>query len=174
MFNEYKIETNSASNDATNLFTIVEAMRNSVIQSPGIPAAAYFAEQYTDLERYRASLTLTRTIQLVLSVGHNEAVEIARQLRDRYPDFSEGELIRQVQAKGISIDTSGVCRHALLSHPAGIVIRQQLRDLENGEQPRRNNVLGDRACIFSANSPLLRCAVNPEGPCEGCQHFENA
>lgn len=42
------------------------------------------------------------------------------------------------------------------------------------ERHSSRNVLGDRACKFTANSPLLRCAVNPEGPCEGCQHFENA
>ena len=33
-------------------------------------------------------------------------------------------------------------------------------------------VLGDASCIYSAHSELLRCAVNPAGPCEGCRYFE--
>ena len=32
-------------------------------------------------------------------------------------------------------------------------------------------VIGDPRCRFNARSPLLRCAVLPEGPCERCSHF---
>jgi len=32
-------------------------------------------------------------------------------------------------------------------------------------------VIGDPHCRFNARSPLLRCAVLPEGPCERCRHF---
>ncbi len=32
-------------------------------------------------------------------------------------------------------------------------------------------VIGDPRCRFNARSPLLRCAVLPEGPCEQCLHF---
>lgn len=31
-------------------------------------------------------------------------------------------------------------------------------------------VIGDPLCAYNARSPLLRCAVLPEGPCEGCAH----
>ncbi len=31
-------------------------------------------------------------------------------------------------------------------------------------------VIGDPHCRFNARSPLLRCAVLPEGPCETCAH----
>jgi len=31
-------------------------------------------------------------------------------------------------------------------------------------------VIGDPSCRFNARSPLLRCAVLPEGPCERCLH----
>jgi len=37
---------------------------------------------------------------------------------------------------------------------------------------RRQWVIGDPACRFNARSPLLRCAVLPDGPCEQCLHFE--
>ncbi len=31
-------------------------------------------------------------------------------------------------------------------------------------------VIGDPSCRFNARTPLLRCAVLPEGPCEQCAH----
>ena len=33
-------------------------------------------------------------------------------------------------------------------------------------------VIGDASCLFNAKSEILRCAVNPEGPCEGCRFYE--
>ncbi len=33
-------------------------------------------------------------------------------------------------------------------------------------------VIGDVNCKFNAKSELLRCAVNPEGPCEGCRYYQ--
>ncbi|MDA0716867.1 MAG: DUF6464 family protein [Cyanobacteria bacterium] len=32
-------------------------------------------------------------------------------------------------------------------------------------------VIGNPDCRFNARSPLLRCAVLPDGPCERCSHF---
>ncbi len=32
--------------------------------------------------------------------------------------------------------------------------------------------IGDRSCRFNAQSPLLRCAVNPCGPCQGCADYQ--
>ena len=34
-------------------------------------------------------------------------------------------------------------------------------------------VIGDRQCRFNAHSEILRCAVNPPGPCRGCRFFES-
>lgn len=36
----------------------------------------------------------------------------------------------------------------------------------------RGWVVGDPNCRYNARSPVLRCAVNPEGPCAGCPYFE--
>lgn len=33
-------------------------------------------------------------------------------------------------------------------------------------------VIGDVRCQYNARSPVLRCAVNPEGPCADCRYFE--
>jgi Family of unknown function (DUF6464) len=33
-------------------------------------------------------------------------------------------------------------------------------------------VIGDITCELNAHSPLLRCAVNPQGPCAGCRDYQ--
>jgi hypothetical protein len=33
-------------------------------------------------------------------------------------------------------------------------------------------VVGNSHCRFNARSELIRCAVNPEGPCAGCHWYE--
>jgi hypothetical protein len=35
-------------------------------------------------------------------------------------------------------------------------------------------VIGDPSCTYNARTPLLRCAVLPEGPCERCAHYSGA
>ena len=34
--------------------------------------------------------------------------------------------------------------------------------------------LGNAECLHNAQSPFLRCALHPLGPCEGCADFEYA
>ncbi|MDF0554752.1 DUF6464 family protein [Kamptonema sp. UHCC 0994] len=33
-------------------------------------------------------------------------------------------------------------------------------------------VIGDASCRYSARSEIIRCAVNPEGPCDRCPFYE--
>ncbi len=33
-------------------------------------------------------------------------------------------------------------------------------------------VIGDPSCRYNARSPLLRCAINPTGPCASCGDYE--
>ncbi len=33
-------------------------------------------------------------------------------------------------------------------------------------------VLGDSSCVYNAHSELIRCAINPDGPCQGCPHYQ--
>jgi hypothetical protein len=35
-----------------------------------------------------------------------------------------------------------------------------------------NWILGDASCRFNARSEIMRCAVNPEGPCQSCRYYE--
>lgn len=37
---------------------------------------------------------------------------------------------------------------------------------------RVKSAIGDPSCRYSANSQVLRCAVNPCGPCEDCKDYE--
>jgi hypothetical protein len=34
-------------------------------------------------------------------------------------------------------------------------------------------VIGDLNCYYNARSEVLRCAVNPDGPCQGCPHYRD-
>jgi hypothetical protein len=34
-------------------------------------------------------------------------------------------------------------------------------------------VVGDATCRYNARSELLRCAVNPDGPCTSCRFYES-
>lgn len=52
--------------------------------------------------------------------------------------------------------------------------RQNVRPVE-GDRYYLEGVgylIGDISCKFNARSGYMRCAVNPEGPCNGCRHYE--
>jgi len=34
-------------------------------------------------------------------------------------------------------------------------------------------LIGDISCRFNARSNYIRCAVNPEGPCQDCRYYES-
>ena len=33
-------------------------------------------------------------------------------------------------------------------------------------------VIGDASCYYNARSEVIRCAVNPDGPCKSCSYYE--
>ncbi len=35
-----------------------------------------------------------------------------------------------------------------------------------------NAYIGEISCRYNARSPYIRCAVNPDGPCENCSQYE--
>ena len=39
-------------------------------------------------------------------------------------------------------------------------------------RPVTKYFIGDTNCANNAQSPYIRCAINPEGPCDECVHFE--
>jgi Family of unknown function (DUF6464) len=32
-------------------------------------------------------------------------------------------------------------------------------------------VIGDLSCTYNARSPYIRCAINPDGLCQDCRHY---
>ncbi|MBE9114836.1 hypothetical protein IQ249_02895 [Lusitaniella coriacea LEGE 07157] len=32
--------------------------------------------------------------------------------------------------------------------------------------------IGNLSCRYNARSPYIRCAINPNGPCENCPHYQ--
>ena len=40
-------------------------------------------------------------------------------------------------------------------------------------RPATKYFIGDTSCVNNAQSPYIRCAINPEGPCDECSHFES-
>ena len=50
-----------------------------------------------------------------------------------------------------------------------LVVKPQ-RQPKDAKRWRHGWVIGDPECRFNARSPLLRCAVWPQGPCESCSH----
>jgi len=55
-------------------------------------------------------------------------------------------------------------------HKISLVVQSIHSPIERSQIERRW-VLGDATCQYNAHSELLRCAVNPDGPCSGCQHY---
>jgi Family of unknown function (DUF6464) len=35
-------------------------------------------------------------------------------------------------------------------------------------------VIGDLSCTYNARSPYIRCAINPDGLCQDCRHYQKA
>ncbi|MDF5731953.1 MAG: DUF6464 family protein [Rhizonema sp. PD38] len=35
-------------------------------------------------------------------------------------------------------------------------------------------IIGDASCRYNAHSEMIRCAVNPDGPCKTCRFYKSA
>ncbi|MBF2064085.1 MAG: hypothetical protein IGS39_06625 [Calothrix sp. C42_A2020_038] len=58
-------------------------------------------------------------------------------------------------------------------HKIALYVQSAQRPLEKSLVDGRW-VIGDATCRYNANSEIMRCAVNPEGPCESCRYYESA
>lgn len=58
-------------------------------------------------------------------------------------------------------------------HKIALFVQLAQRPTENSLVEGRW-VIGDASCLFNARSEILRCAVNPGGPCNGCRLYEKA
>jgi hypothetical protein len=58
-------------------------------------------------------------------------------------------------------------------HKIALYVQQAQRPVEKSLVNGRW-VVGEASCRFNAHSELIRCAVNPDGPCDGCRSFERS
>lgn len=56
-------------------------------------------------------------------------------------------------------------------HKIALYVQSAPRPTENSWADGRW-VLGDASCQYNAKSELVRCAVNPDGPCQSCRYYE--
>lgn len=56
-------------------------------------------------------------------------------------------------------------------HKIALFVQLAQRPTENSLVEGRW-VIGDASCRFNARSEIIRCAVNPEGLCNGCRFYE--
>ncbi|AFY35026.1 DUF6464 family protein [Calothrix sp. PCC 7507] len=58
---------------------------------------------------------------------------------------------------------------------SGMRVRQDIRQIESDRYYLEGvgYLVGDISCKFNARSGYIRCAVNPDGPCQGCRHYES-
>jgi hypothetical protein len=57
-------------------------------------------------------------------------------------------------------------------HKIALYVQSAQRPIENSLVQGRW-VVGDATCHYNAHSELLRCAVNPNGPCKSCRYYES-
>lgn len=77
------------------------------------------------------------------------------------------ELSRDIDALRSQLSVEVAQAEALLQARHHLTTLQPVFDSLDAE-----GEIGSRQCRYSARSALLRCAVNPQGPCEGCRHFQ--
>jgi Family of unknown function (DUF6464) len=56
-------------------------------------------------------------------------------------------------------------------HKVTLYVQQSLLSLEKSLLDG-HWVIGDATCLYNAHSELLRCAVNPDGPCDRCTYYQ--
>lgn len=113
-----------------------------------------------------------------------EALTIPTEIRTTHPEICLGKInLDWMPQPGNYIDVEGETytilerrhRYQLRGgryNLTSILVYVQ-RSPEKLERSFVNNrwVIGDANCRYSAVSEILRCAVNPDGPCQGCNFW---
>jgi hypothetical protein len=70
----------------------------------------------------------------------------------------------------IEVESANSCLRTLAE--AGVTIAEAIEACSQHNESR--GCLGDASCKWNARSPFLRCAINPNGECQGCKDYEEA
>ena len=110
-------------------------------------------------------------------------VELRRIDDDGFVESLDVDRLSDVPHPGRWIDVGERCflvmqrRHCYQLRQGGYELVAVVLQVKPEERPadarrwRHGWVIGDPHCLYNACSPLLRCAVLPDGPCERCIHF---
>lgn len=117
-------------------------------------------------ERLRNDLNYYRHSEIPASVLRSMQVTIATMMSCRLPfSFRPEDFILDKLPYGCPIFT--VARACI-----DRLIREENRRWSPHEAPKPNGI-GDTTCVNNARSKYLKCAVNPMGDCEVCEHYES-
>ena len=111
-----------------------------------------------------------------------EAAEIPTEIQLSHPPRCLGTVyLDWVPQPGAQVDVEGQ-RYTVLERRHRYQLqtnRYQLQQMILYVQPATHDAvditgdgsIGDVNCQYNARSALLRCAINPEGPCQSCNFF---
>lgn len=167
-------------------------MRGNSIEIDGMLLQAELLEMLTIGDDCRIHFSVN-PLQCQRIVRSPDEVDISFRTSPRTARLAAWERMRQMFEQGqIEIPRSGYFDRWLES-PPHLGRRFELPVLPRGEEvstPSTDNIvgrwhrcddihadseyegLGLRTCKYNARSRMIRCAVNPCGPCEGCSHYE--
>jgi hypothetical protein len=134
-------------------------------------------------QQERDFAVLILSIQSCVYTDFVTATNIANDLRERYPDWELFQISDAINEGRWHQDRVGgsIC---LLKKEPNLMAIETISELLIGTTARVNELLntieelnpqdaiGNAKCEFNAQSSYLRCAVNPCGPCDECNFFE--
>ena len=53
-----------------------------------------------------------------------------------------------------------------------MIVRIDRPQIVSLEEVKKGDSFFDTTCAYSTKSPYQRCAVNPSGPCQGCEDYK--
>ncbi|WP_445634532.1 hypothetical protein NSTC745_06355 [Nostoc sp. DSM 114161] len=68
----------------------------------------------------------------------------------------------------LEVESADSCLRSLAS--AGITMAEAIEACSRHGESR--GCIGDASCKWNARSPYIRCAINPDGECQGCKYYE--
>lgn len=101
----------------------------------------------------------------IASNDSEEYIEALRRAQQMMMGMTESSQSAASALRSLGIGLQSTARTLNPYIEAYIEARDRVR------QPKTRGI-GDTSCINNARDRNLRCAVNPCGPCEGCDHYE--
>lgn len=148
-----------------SISAVLQQLNEHLIKAVRLPPAVLQSTCSSDSGFYRTMTErqhdwqqLIMTLLMLVTSDSGQAVNIATQLRDRYPGLTLNQIDQSVRSGCLCLNDSGYFLQRGVRSPV--------------YQTFALSVTPDPVCKYNALSPYLLCAVNPSGSCEGCGSFE--